>query len=146
MTRHLRPAILLAALAAAGCGDPTTEVTGKVTYQGKPVVYGSVVVFDAGGAPKSGAIQPDGTFRISGVRLGSVKVAVSSPLPPGSQPTGKKDARDAVDPDKPPVEVAPAPPEVIKNWVPIPNKYGDPNTSELTTNVKAGEPLNIELK
>ena len=150
MTRFIRPAVLMAVLLAlTGCGDPTTEVSGKVTYQGKPVAYGTVVVLDAAGAPKSGAIQPDGTYRVSGVRPGPVKVAVSSPPPPGSEPTrksaGGRDGRDSDD-DKPPPNMPPAAPEVLKNWFPIPDKYGDPNKSALTAEAKSGQPIDIDLK
>jgi hypothetical protein len=72
-------------------------------------------------------------------------VAVSSPRPPGSEPAGKPRGRDD-DGDKPPADETPAPPEVIKNWFPIPNKYGDPGKSELAVEVKSDQPLNIDLK
>ena len=145
MNRLIRTAVVLAALALTGCADGTTDVSGKVTYKGKPVAYGAVVVFDADGAPKSGTIQPDGTFRVSGVRSGPVKVAVSSPPPPGAEPARKGTGRDADD-DKLPLAVPPAPPEVLKSWRPIPEKYGDPNKSELTAEVKSGQPLDLDLK
>jgi hypothetical protein len=147
MTRLILPAVLLAALALTGCDAGTTDVSGKVTYKGKPVAYGTVVVLDAGGAPKSGTIKPDGTFSISGVRSGAVRVAVSSPPPPGSEQARKAVAtgRDADD-DKPPPIVAPASPEVLKSWFPLPEKYSDPNKSELTAEVKSGQPLDLDLK
>jgi hypothetical protein len=145
MTSLIRTAFAATVLAAAGCGG-TADVSGKVTFNGKPVVYGTVVVVGSDGIPKSGAIQPDGSFRVSGVATGAAKVAVTSPRPPGSGPVAKKQGRDRDDdkpiPDPPP----PAPPEVIKNWVAIPEKYGDPSKSELTVNVKSGQPLDIELK
>lgn len=145
MTRFTRPAVLLAALALTGCGPATTELTGKITHQGKPVVYGSVVVIDSSGAAKSGTIQSDGTYRVDNVRVGAVKVAVSSPPPPGTPPVGKQDPRDTSDkPTEPPPP--PAPPEVLKNLFAIPNKYGDPNQSGLSGDVKSGEPLNLDLK
>jgi hypothetical protein len=144
MTRVIRIAILLTALALTGCGG-TADLSGKVTYQGKPVVYGSVVVIGSDGVPKSGEIKPDGTYRVNGVKVGSAKVAVSSPRPPGSDPP-KKVRERGDDGDKPPPEVTPAPPEVIKNWFPIPNKYGDPAKSELTVDVQSGKPLDIDLK
>lgn len=144
MTRFICPAVLLAALTFTGCGPAATDLTGKVTYQGKPVVFGSVVVIDASGTTKSGTIQPDGTYRVDNVRVGAVKVAVSSPPPPGTPPVGKQDPRDASDkPTEPPPA---APPEVLKNWVAIPNKYGDPNESGLTGAAKSGQPLNLDLK
>jgi hypothetical protein len=145
MTRLIRTAAALAPLlAAAGCGG-TADVSGKVTYQGKPVVYGTVVLFGPDGVPKSGAIRPDGTFRVDGVKLGPAKVAVSSPRPPGSQPAGRgRGGRD--DGDKPPPDEAPADPEVIRNWVALPEKYADPDRSGLTADVQPGRPLDLELK
>lgn len=145
MSRLIRPVILMAALALAGCGGGETDVSGKVSYKGKPVVYGTVLLLDGTGAPKSGVIQPDGTFRVSGVRPGAVKVAVSSPRPPGAEPP-RKQAGGRDDDDKPPPNVTPASPEVIKSWFALPDKYGDPNKSELTADVKAGQPLDFDLK
>lgn len=146
MTRLIRPAVLLAALALTGCGEKTTEVSGKVTYKGKPVTSGVVTILDGGSAPKAGAIQPDGTFRVSGVRLGTYKVAVSSPPPPGSEPARRPAGGRDADDDKVPTAVAPASPEVIKTWVALPEKYGDPAKSDLTVDVKAGQSLDIDLQ
>ena len=149
MTPLIRSLAAAAVLAAAGCGGGKADVEGKVTFNGKPVVYGTVVVVGPDGIPKSGMIQPDGSYRVSGVPVGSARVAVTSPRPPGSETPPKKRAmgRDALDEDKPPPEPPPpAPPEVIKNWVSLPEKYGDPSTSQLTLNVKSGQPADIELK
>jgi hypothetical protein len=150
MNRLIRTAAaalaLVVPLAATGCGG-TADVSGKVTYKGKPVVYGTVVVVGSDGIPKSGAIQPDGSYRVSGVPLGTAKVAVTSPKPPGSEPAAKKPrGRDADDDKPPPEQPPPAPPEVIQNWVSLPEKFGDPNKSEVTVTVKSGQPADIELK
>jgi hypothetical protein len=138
------------ALAATGCSSAVTDVSGKVTYQGKPVVYGAVVIVGSDGLPRSGTIEPDGTYRVSGVAVGPAKVAVSSPKPPGSEPTGPRRPAtrdDSVDPDKiPPPPPPPAPPEVIRSWTAIPDKYGDPGKSDLTADVRPGQPLDLDLK
>jgi hypothetical protein len=144
MTRVIRCWPVIALLLFTGCGG-TGDLSGKVTYNGKPVVYGTVVVMGSDGITKSGTIQPDGSYTVSGIRTGTAKIAVSSPQPPGSVPP-KKGGRDREDDDKPPVNDPPAPPEVIKNWVPIPNKYGDPAKSEITVEVKSGQKFDIELK
>lgn len=148
MNRLLWVVVPLALFGSAGCSDGTTDVTGKVTYKGSAVVYGTVVVLDSGGSPRSGAIQPDGTFRIKGVKIGAAKVAVTSLAPPGAKSAQKsRDTRDGRDDEKPPPpDAALVAPEVIKSWVALPDKYGDPNKSELTADVKAGQPLDFDLK
>jgi hypothetical protein len=147
MTTHIRLGILTTALTLTGCGGGTTDVSGKVTYQGKAVVYGTVVVLDDGGTPKSGVIQPDGTYRVNGVKPGRAKAAITSLAPPGSDGGKKRDARERGDDDKPPPPgSAPAPPEVLKAWFPIPDRYADPAKSELTVDVKPGQPTDFDLK
>jgi hypothetical protein len=136
----------VAALAAAGCGGGTADVAGRVTYQGKPVVFGTVVVIGADGVPKSGPIQRDGSYRVAGVKLGAATVTVSSPPPPGSQaaPT-RKAGRDGIDEDKI-LETESVDPELVKTWFPIPHKYADPAKSGLTATVGSGQPLDLDLK
>lgn len=151
MTRHFKPVVAAVLLAlAAGCGSKTADVTGKVTFQGKPVVYGTVVIIGSDGLPKAGDLKPDGTYRVADVAVGPVKVAVSSPPPPGSEPPKKAKVaggRDAGEDDKqPPPAATPADAAVAKNWVPLPEKYGDPDKSGLTATVAAGQPLDLDLK
>jgi len=136
---------------AVGCSGATTSVSGKVTFKGQPVVYGTVLILGSDGLPKSGAIRPDGTFTVQDVAVGAAKVAVSSPRPPGSTPPAEKRPRvgrdsDETDDKVPLPSPASAPPEVIKNWVALPEKYGDPAKSDIATEVKNGVPLDIDLK
>lgn len=145
MTTAPRAAAAFAVLALAGCGPATADVAGKVTYQGKPVVFGSVVVIGANGIPKSGSIQPDGSYRVSGVATGPGQVAVSSPMPPGLAPVKKRAARD--DDEKPPADAGKSvSPDIAKAWVALPEKYSDPAKSGLTAQVGSGQPLDLELK
>ena len=64
ITRPLRgigglfAAVLLAAV--AGCGNSTT-VTGKVTYGGRTVTHGSVILVGADKAAHAAVIGPDGS-------------------------------------------------------------------------------------
>lgn len=149
MSILIRTAAVAFALAAAGCGGGTVDVVGKVTHNGKPVVYGTVVLVGSDGLPKSGPIQPDGSFRVAGVATGTAKVSVSSPQPPGAAAPARKPrgGRDADDEERtPPPAVAPADPEVIKGWFPLPEKYGDPAKSDLVVEVKGGQPIDLDLK
>jgi hypothetical protein len=149
MTDIKRAVIGIVVLAAAGCGPGSADVTGKVTYKGKPVVCGAVVIVGADGLPKSGLIQPDGTFRVEAVRVGPARVAVTSPPPASAASTRPKarGGRDAGgDGEKtPPPQAPPADPEVVKNWVSLPEKYGDPTQSGLTIDVPSAQPVTLAL-
>ncbi|CAN5412966.1 hypothetical protein BH11PLA2_BH11PLA2_27130 [soil metagenome] len=140
----------LGLLALTGCGPTVTDVIGTVQYQGKPVVFGTVMVIDAGGEPKYGQLKTDGSFTITGVRPGPVKVSVSSPTPPGV--TGGRvvvkspDALDGLDGRKPADRAANVDPVVAKGWFPLPEKFGDPTTSGVTAVIATGQPLPIDLK
>lgn len=137
---------LLAALAAAGCGNNTTTVSGRVSYNGKPVVFGTVVMVGANGVPVNGPIQPDGSFTVSGVPVGTVKVSVNSPPPPGANVKNTNRGRDGEEEKRGGGDEKPASPEVIKNWFVLPDKFGDPNKSGVTVTVTKGQPVTIELK
>src|SRR5437016_3362903 len=58
---------------ATGCGGNTAIVSGKVTYQGRPVTSGSVIVLNQDGTAESWVILPDGTYSVPGVKRGHVK-------------------------------------------------------------------------
>jgi hypothetical protein len=137
----------IALLAATGCSSGTADVAGKVTFQGKPVVFGTVVLIGPGGIPKSGALQPDGTYQVAGVRTGTAQVTVSSPPPPGLVPAGKKAKAGRDDDDRRPADAGnPVSPEVAKGWFPLPDKYADPTRSGLTVEVKSGQRVDLDLK
>lgn len=124
----------LSCLAAAGCGGGTGELAGTVTYQDKPLRQGTVLVAAGDGSTQSGVIRDDGSYTVTNVPAGPVKIAVTSP-----DPRSVKVARRKKD-EKPP------PPDTSK-WFAIPEKYADPAKSELTTTVKSGRnPFNIDLK
>ncbi|MCC6492824.1 MAG: hypothetical protein IT424_07370 [Pirellulales bacterium] len=83
--RRLPAAVLIASGLLAGCsrGPNVAPVSGKVLYNGEPLPYGNVVFQPPQGQPAGGAIQPDGTFRLStfeeydGAIVGPHKVSVS---------------------------------------------------------------------
>lgn len=148
----MRPLQLMAVsvlVFTAGCGAKVATVSGKVTYQGKPVVYGVVSIIGPDGITQSGSIEPDGSFTVRGVGVGEGKVAVTSMKPPdGTGSKAKGVGRDAPgDDERKPAEPDPAAsPEVIKNWFPIPAKYGDHKQSGLTVTVGDGKAVTIDLK
>src|SRR5689334_16533406 len=79
MRRLLIPAALI--VLVGGCGGSSAKVTGKVTYHGRPVLSGAVIMVNEDGTAASGVIQPDGTYTVEGVKRGHVKIGVTSPDP-----------------------------------------------------------------
>jgi hypothetical protein len=131
---------------SAGCGPSKAEVTGKVSHNGKPVVYGSITLIGSDGVVYSSEIKEDGTFAIAGVPTGPVKIGVSSPNPKppeAAKASGKDDLGGFSRGNRRP---PPVPESVVRAWFPIPEKYGDPMTSGLTETVSRGQPLNINLQ
>lgn len=148
MTRFFHAALGLIVLPLAGCGGGTTEVSGRVTFQGKPLVFGTVVMIGSDGIPKSGPIQPDGTYRVKGVKTGMAQLAISSPPPPGAASAGPKTrgGREENDDRTPADAGASVSPEVIHGWFPIPDKFADHTLSGQTAGVRPGQPVDIDLK
>jgi hypothetical protein len=133
-----RPAVAVAflTLAAVGCGG-RGDVSGKVTYQGKALVFGTVQFEASDGTIKQANIEPDSSYSIPGVPVGEAKVAVSSDNPKGSnfQPL----QREGQPPPKPLPEV--------KGRFPIPKEYQDLSRPKLTYTVNRGNnTYDIELK
>src|SRR4051794_17669711 len=71
-------AVGLLAFFALGC-QGRGDMTGKVSYKGKPVPFGTVLVQSNDGSSHQANIEPDGTYSIQGVLVGTVRVAVNSP-------------------------------------------------------------------
>jgi hypothetical protein len=118
-------------LALIGCGR-TATVTGKVTYKGRPVCYGTVVCVSVDKKTRSGVIEPDGTYKVEQVPFGDTKVVVVSRDPSKGRSTVRTAKHDPA--DKP---EAALPPSVIENWVPLPQQYELPGSSGLGCSVEA---------
>jgi hypothetical protein len=140
-----------------GCGQRIADAAGKITYQGKPVVCGSVVFVGPDGMTKVGAIRADGSYEVKGVGAGRAQVAVFSldparPLNPEIAPrTHGKAATEPVDDSGRPADTRPvvasapadrsnwAEPNVDRSrWFPLPKKYELVATSGLSAQLKAG--------
>jgi hypothetical protein len=122
----------------AGCGGASrTEVTGKVTYNGKPIerAGGTIAFLGSDGVPVVAAIETTGDYHAAGVCLGDNKVTVSyTSTPPGGS-TRKRVPGRMPEPPK-------APPE---SPFLIPSKYAVPETSGLTVVVEKNTVYNPEL-
>jgi hypothetical protein len=65
---------------ASGCGR-TATVKGKVTFQGRPVTHGSVILLSSDGKARSGVIESDGSYSVENVPAGDLKIGVISRNP-----------------------------------------------------------------
>src|SRR5437016_8987022 len=79
----------------AGCGgSASSEMSGTVTYAGKPLTYGKVNIIDAEGKSQFGEIKPNGTYEVKELSPGPVKITVYNQIPnykpPGERPTGRE--------------------------------------------------------
>jgi hypothetical protein len=123
--------LAVAVLAPGGCGKggkPTGRVSGQVLYAGKPVTEGEVNFFSKErGVGAVAKIDSSGNYALPDpIETGEYKVYVTPPLP------------KTVDPKKG---------EAKKVSSPIPRKYRDAATSDLTYTVKEGpNDYKIELK
>jgi hypothetical protein len=118
----LAPLLGLLAL-AGGCGK-TSQVTGKVLFQGRSVVYGSVILLGADNKARSGVIEPDGSYTVDGVGRGETKIAVISRDPS----KGRSVRRDEHLADSGKAS-SPTP---LSGWFPLPRRFEDPAASGLT--------------
>ena len=118
--------LLLVILAGVcGCGK-TATVAGKVSYQGRPVIHGSVTFLSADKTARSAAIGPDGSYAVEGVPPGIVKIGVISRDP--SRGRTAVSGQTAVRRHK--AGAAPAAP--MPGWFPLPARFEDPGTSGLS--------------
>jgi hypothetical protein len=130
-------------LAASGCTSKTT-VTGKVTYKGKPVIWGTVSVIASDNIQYAAQITPEGTFSIPNVPSGPAKFAVSSPNPDGTARGGPAALNGgAGDRGSGGDSGPPSPPAGA--WFPLPEKYSDPLKSGLDRKV-GSEPVALNLE
>jgi hypothetical protein len=140
--------LLLAA--AAGCSSGT--VRGKVSYKGQALGGGTVVFTVARKGSVRSEIGEDGSYKVGKCPIGTAKISVETaslqpaPIrdpragpaagmtpPPGAIPQGVDASFYQVGPKK-------------GKFVPIPDKYNDPDTSGLQYPVKGGsQEFNIDL-
>lgn len=133
--------LVLLLVLPVGCSSSKGTISGKITYQGKPLAAGTItLVPEKGGGGFSGPIR-NGEYKVEGVPPGPVKIAVSTSSTPKSaigkmQPPPEvmksairdRPAEQADDSAKPSASAA----------VPIPRKFQDPETSGLTYTVQSG--------
>jgi hypothetical protein len=127
-----RCAIALGLLLFAGCSAAKGSLSGTVTYQDRPVVYGTVFAVCTDGITRSADIQPNGSYRLENLPIGEVKLAVLSPEPPKNAAHERRGDRSGRG------KTAPIPTVDRSKWFKIPEKYSDPRLSSLATTISAG--------
>jgi hypothetical protein len=145
---RLVPLCAAGLLALAGCGGDKGTLSGKVTYQGKPVVLGYVSVIASDNVQYAGPINSDGSYSIPNVPGGPVKIAVSSPNPgakPGSPAAAGEGRKVKGGTGDLPGEEAGPPGAAPAGWVALPEKYADPQTSGLANSVRGDTVINLDL-
>lgn len=124
--------LLLVFLAGCGNGKLTTQpVSGKVSFNRKPLTHGTVILQPDVGPVAQGEIQKDGSFRLSsyqpndGAVIGRHRVTVVSRGKPRNGPVGE-----------------PLPGKLL-----IPEKYTNAETSGIDVDIKPSDnkPLLVEL-
>lgn len=127
----------------AGCGrNPHsvehTEVSGKVLFQGKPLLGGTVsFVAVNGGFPSTGIIDENGNYQIK-APVGDVEIGVTNRmLQPKRGSKGMPLLKKAEAKERQPLK---------GRWIKIPSRYEDPHTSGLKYKVTRGpQTHDIEL-
>lgn len=131
MSRRALAAIVWIAVAtcSTGCGSKPAVVTGTVTYQGKPLTGGSVILYCADDQIVRGVIGPDGAYTIPNVPRGVCRVTVKTytPIPAGFR----------LKQELPPVHDGPIHPSQSPalSGEAVPERYAVPEESGLTVRV-----------
>ncbi len=139
--------VFLAAGVCMGCGPQTGNVSGTITYKGKPLPVGSVTFVNASKEPVGTAAVRDGYYSLTRTPVGPVTILVTTPpvpsrrnVPPPPPPRGKMSPKGQSLPEFS-VESQKAPPPIT-----IPDKYANANESGLTFTVQPGDQEhNIDL-
>ena len=117
--------LLCCFLFATGCGPPKGKVSGKVTFEGKPVPSGQVMFMGPDGVPHMGEIQPEGTYEVANLPYGEAIVTVARLLGVDEYQDKLRAAREKGRP-------LPSPPTTV-----LPAHYDDPHTTPLRFKVEA---------
>jgi hypothetical protein len=128
---------LALALGVAGCGGGSkASVSGKVYYKEAPLKGGNVTFVGPNNQSYLAEIQKDGSYTVEKLPPGEFKIAVetNSLKPPNAFVLKNKPPADAGGGYKPPDYEARA-----KRFVPIPERYMNPDQSGLAYAAKGGK-------
>jgi hypothetical protein len=128
-----------------------------VSYQGKPLRLGDVMVVGSDSLAYYGQIQDDGTYLVRGVACGPARLAVDSPDPRvdglaqreqrSRRPQWQADLEKTHGVKLPPRSRSELPRVDLRKWFAIPPRYGSHETSGLSLTVGRGNNAHdIDLK
>lgn len=127
--RLLALVAVVAGLGCSGKGVKKVTVSGTVTYKGQKLQSGILKFVGPEGSYSAASIQPDGTYVITDVVPGEVKVGVME------SPSGSGSSSG---------EATPAPKTAP---VTLPERYRDPETSGVTVTVtESTSKVDIDIK
>ncbi len=156
----LLPVLLLVAYGCGGNKAAPAGVSGKVTYQGKPVTGGQIsFIPDGSGSPYTSQIKSDGTYQVTDVPSGECTVTIEA-LPDPNKAKGpaygqgqmedaakaaekaKSEHKDKSGMQMPAAGGSPVPGAAGSGpqgqYMKLPEKYADPKTSGLKMSIKKG--------
>jgi hypothetical protein len=114
-------------------------VRGKLTFKGEAVPSGTVAFYGPGDQVANAALLPDGTFEATGVPLGEVKVAVTTP-PPNDPKAAERLKNNPMVKER---GITVKQEKVVS----VPRKYNLPGTSGISLTVTQGsQQFDITLK
>ncbi len=122
----------LALILASGCGGPfTASVSGKVTYKGEPLPGGVVTFVHPDGRTAYTTIHEDGSYTVPAAPGGDVRCIVQTYKPIPAPPKALADKLPGPKGKLEPVYPA-------GKYVPITEKYGNPDKSGLAYTIHRG--------
>lgn len=140
---------LTALVVLPGCGDlPRSRVHGKVTYLGTPVSGGTVIFLTRDNMTHVADLQPDGTYAVTGIPRGPVRVSIQQPPPrPATKSEVAPRGGPKLDPEGKGSGAAAAAAEPRAAGVRVPPVYADPGQSGLAFELKdPDQEYSVDLK
>lgn len=127
--------LLLVAL--AGCAPGLGDVSGTVTFEGKPIPWGRIsFVSEVGKKPVLSSYIRMGKYEIKGCPAGLARISVESFSVPAADT--KLEPKEMAKGFAPPPRAEQPPAEAAGQFVEIPARYGNSQSSELEYQVTRG--------